>query len=480
VTADHRIYLLGWGTDPDTTLTGGANPVKLSDLLSASKAQIRAMFWDNRGTPTTPPNRAEQGNNEEAWKFVNRLPNGAAIWDHKLPFEVFGGQLTGIRGGVHHQKLLVVSGSAGLIGFTGGMDISNTRTGFVLKPGNDVPLHDVHVRIFGPGAQWMLDVFSERWLDHPDASGLEQAKFGATLEDIRLDFVHVRSTASTTHPPPSCTDRPNRKSGVGTAAVAIGRTYANLRKFTQNNESYVFAPIGKETAWNLVSNGVSKARKFIYIEDQYLVSRRLTTALAAKLSDPQFQFLLILMQASTNVDFPFVVPARNDVRAAFSKVDPDRRKWRMFSLQSSSDPQRQQWCGNYVHSKTQIYDDDCAIIGSCNVDDRGYSYDTEIVACITEDPLGRAAGSHFARDLRIALWHKHLGVPHAQLTNWTKGLQFWLKPPASAMVFDNSELENDPSLGMGPTPLLSAFKTQSDQWTQSIDPDADLITLTGP
>jgi phosphatidylserine/phosphatidylglycerophosphate/cardiolipin synthase-like enzyme len=93
--------------------------------------------------------------------------------------------------------------------------------------------------------------------------------------------------------------------------------------------------------------------------------------------------------------------------------------------QPATDPQRQQWSGSYVHSKTHVYDDECAIIGSANADDRGYTFDSEIVACITEDPSGRMARtSHFARDLRIALWHKHLGVSHAKLADWAKGLQF--------------------------------------------------------
>ena len=87
-------------------------------------------------------------------------------------------------------------------------------------------------------------------------------------------------------------------------AVTIGRTYANLPKFNSatNNDVYRFAPAGEETAWRIIQNAISKARRFIYIEDQYFVSRRIKAALSNKLNDPAFQFVLVLMEASQPLD----------------------------------------------------------------------------------------------------------------------------------------------------------------------------------
>lgn len=480
--ATHRIYLLGWGVDPDTKLIDGTPPVLLRDLLSKTKAEVRCMFWDRPGREKVD---ITDGNNGPIALFVNSLPNGAAILDSKLPFAMLFGQLTGIRLGVHHQKLLVVSGGSGLIAFVGGMDINNSR---VDDGGGFVPLHDVHVRITGAGARNLLDVFCERWLDHPDSPALDQNKFGKSPNEMKVDFAAVRAREPVS-PPISSTHGYNRPIRTD-AAVAIGRTYVNLSKFTKPSESYAFAPYGEETAWRLVSNCVASARRFIYIEDQYFVSRRLKTALLAKLRDPQFRFLLILMEKSSSHEhsadllnpdgtpaneFPYLIAARNEIRADFSMVDPGRRKWRMFCLTESPDAQRRQWCGSYVHSKTQIYDDDCAIIGSANADDRGYTFDTEVVACITEDPVGRMAQEHFARDLRIALWHKHLGMPHAKLADWSKGLQCWLNPPSSAMVVDCSQLEDSPLLGH--EPILRDNAAANRLWSETIDPDADLLPL---
>jgi phosphatidylserine/phosphatidylglycerophosphate/cardiolipin synthase-like enzyme len=212
------------------------------------------------------------------------------------------------------------------------------------------------------------------------------------------------------------------------------------------------------------------------------VSRRLKSALLKKLSSSEFQFLLILMQASASLEksndkerseFPFLVSARNEFREDFTKIDPRRRKWRMFSLKASSDGERQRWCGKYVHSKTMIVDDECAIIGSANADDRGYTFDTEIVASIADDPLGRAAGDRFARDLRVNLWQRHLGVPHAKLENWSDGLRSWLTPPGSAMIVPDSDMENSPLLGS--KAVLRNIPQADQEWRETIDPDADAL-----
>ena len=94
------------------------------------------------------------------------------------------------------------------------------------------------------------------------------------------------------------------------------------------------------------------------------------------------------------------------------------------------------------------------------------------MAGITEEPLQRMSGSRFGRDLRVALWHKHLGVPHAHLESFTEGLRYWFSPPPSAMVVDASALEVSPLLG---TSLIRSDPTVEYAWTHLIDPDADKL-----
>ncbi|WP_433463408.1 phospholipase D-like domain-containing protein [Spirillospora sp. CA-128828] len=233
---------------------------------------------------------------------------------------------------------------------------------------------------------------------------------------------------------------------------------------------------------------MSQARHYIYIEDQYLVSRRLKALLVDRLRDPQFKFLLILMENSRSFEhdkelitpagkfpneFPYLIGARNEMRADFAKADPGGRKWRMFSLTRSPDDERRKWCGPYVHAKTCLIDDEFAVIGTVNVDDRGYTFDSEIVAGITDDMIGRMSGRRFARDLRVNLWHKHLAVPHTRLATWESGLKIWQKPPPEAMVVDNTALEYSPLLGA--KGLVRDDPVADGMWGESIDPDADRL-----
>lgn len=75
----------------------------------------------------------------------------------------------------------------------------------------------------------------------------------------------------------------------------------------------------------------------------------------------------------------------------------------------------------YVHTKLLIVDDAVAVIGSANINDRSLNGngDTELAAVVVDDAdakltdLGGGAKvvtRHFARELRMQLWRKHLGM----------------------------------------------------------------------
>ena len=100
--AQHYIYLLGWKLVDDFQLIPGDPSTTARRLMGDAAArgvQIRAILW------AKPPleNLAEVAR-------VNALPTGGAIRDNETPHPSIG---------AHHQKLLVVKGSLGLIGFCG-------------------------------------------------------------------------------------------------------------------------------------------------------------------------------------------------------------------------------------------------------------------------------------------------------------------------------------------------------------------------
>lgn len=92
----------------------------------------------------------------------------------------------------------------------------------------------------------------------------------------------------------------------------------------------------------------------------------------------------------------------------------------------------------YVHSKLLIVDDAVVVVGSANINDRSLNGngDTELAAVIVDqdDAVMRNLGQNinaitrkFARDLRINLWKKHLGM---LVDEATTGVQKEIEPPS--------------------------------------------------
>jgi phosphatidylserine/phosphatidylglycerophosphate/cardiolipin synthase-like enzyme len=118
-----------------------------------------------------------------------------------------------------------------------------------------------------------------------------------------------------------------------------------------------------------------------------------------------------------------------------------------------------------VHSKTWIFDDLFFITGSANVNERGYSHDSEAVVGVADDVgITRGDPRSSAQLLRIALWHKHLGIAHRSLVSWQQGIRFWRHPPPTAMVtpFDLAEAD--------PNNLNTADPQYDILWNTVIDP----------
>ncbi|MBP1693334.1 MAG: phospholipase D/transphosphatidylase [Chloroflexi bacterium] len=413
----HYIYLLGWILYDNFQLIPGDTTSTIASLFATASSrgvQVRAMLWDQLGTQNT----AEVDR-------IDRLPNGAAILDNRT-----------LNFGSHHQKILVVKGNEGLIAFCGGVDINpdriNASSGGGSSSGSGsggsgtggAPLQDVHCRITGLAAHDLLRIFMERWSDHPDHSARDSAK--GTLLGAREPL-----------PAPA-----------GKMYVQIARTYGNgTRNRGIGSGGYRFAPNGERTIQRMVENAIRQARKFIYLEDQYLINMEISAALVSAL--PNIQHLTIVIPHAKLYSGQECPSKMYDYQKRF--ISPLRsaggNKVRVFCPSPAGAP------NTYVHSKMWIFDDEFAIIGSANVNRRSYTHDSEVTAGIY-DPAPRSA----AKQLRIWLWAKHLNLQmpanQAALEDGVAAGALWLSLSPGARV----------------APFSFSASVPGDRWPQCFGP----------
>ncbi len=412
--AGHYIYLLGWWLDLDEPLdvptTGPVcppaprrGPSTVRNLLSAAAAagvQVRVMLWDQTG----------KSKNTAEVAFVNGLRGGAAILDNDQSSPVFGS---------HHQKMMVVKGSEGLISFCGGIDINCDRIcdaggcqgggGGSSSGGGGVaaaatgssgnagqPLHDVHCRVIGPAAHDMLSVFIKRWFCSAEAPALDRAK-GSLLGLIE--------------PVPG---------PAGPMVVRVGETL----NATATLPGGVVRTFRDRTVQEILLGVIGAARRYIYIEEQYMTS--MCAAEAIRRALPRLDHVTILIAASEISD----LPRKWELRKRFIdhiRTSPHGAKLRVFTLCGPGADPGAHPPHTYVHAKMLIADDEVAVIGSANLNRRGWEHDSEVVAAVLGPPR---PGVPLAQRLRTRLWSEHLGVAAAAVADPIASKGLWLTAPS--------------------------------------------------
>lgn len=420
-TSEHYIYLLGWILKDDFELIPGdasSTARQLFNDASSRGVQIRVMLWDQVGTQ----NSAEV-------RRINALSTGAAILDNETPNPIQGF-------GSHHQKVLVVKGSEGLITFCGGIDINDDRIR-VVSSGKGEPLHDVHCRIVGPAAFDLLQTFIRRWDHHPDHTS--------------IDATRGRLLGRGEPIPPPITTSATGTSTRSNCSVCIARTFNPVHS-TATRERDI---------QTLLVESIRNARRFIYMEDQYLVNPLAATELRAAV--PNIEHLTILIPAteitgassSNSQGMPCAWKLRREFisRLTTGLSARDLLKVRIFILVTP--PARTPPIlgdHTYVHAKAWVFDDELAVIGSANCNRRGWTHDSEVNAFIFDNtpaidlPLLSTTPT-FAQQLRMQLWAEHLNVSPNAVSNGVTSAGLWLSPPTGAHV-----MPYNPSAGTDPIP----------------------------
>lgn len=377
----HYIYLLGWWLTHDFWMRGMKGTAMADYLKAASDrgVEVRSMLSAHITNKTGPA---------AAW--INTLAKGAAIHDNRH-----------LNLGSHHQKILLVDGRDGLIAFVGGIDVNPDRLLMQGVGSNErgdtpgAPFHDVHCEVRGPSAWDLLQIFIERWKDHPAVPKLPAGKRG------------LRGVA---------TAMPGAIAG-STLRTQVGRTYGNSTAQNGVSPAYKFAPNGSQQCARMIIKAIGSAEKFIYIEDQYFVDTTSVTtpiaafnvraALRAALARGVKVIVVIPHDSITNMGGQTAYRRAlliNNLRAA-----PGGAGFRVFY------PRRWGEYKTYVHSKCWIFDDQFAIIGSANTNRRSFTHDSESAIGVWDRGMADKSKLYFAHALRLALWSKYLNTNDMKL-----------------------------------------------------------------
>lgn len=372
--AQHRIMLIGWDFDTrivlerGTTTLPGPNQLgtflywllwkrpKLDVYVLKSNLRLLSAF-DDIWYGFTPV------------AVVNRLSS------RRMHLAVDGAHPTG---SVHHQKITVVDDA---LAFCGGIDLTldrwdtrehvhddRARRAFGRSHG---PRHEVAAAVDGAAARALGEVARDRW----------QTATGRTLAPVRATHVAwPRGLA------PVLRD----------VDVAIARTLPELDGRTEVREI---------EALNLAA--IAAARSVLYLENQYLASRALATALAARLREPDGpEVVLVLPRRSESpLEQQSMDSARQLLLTLLWEADEHDRLGVYWPVTDGGAP-------IYVHSKVLIADDRLVRIGSSNLNNRSMGFDSECDVALEADPT--AEDHSHIRDVIAAIRHdligEHLGV----------------------------------------------------------------------
>jgi phosphatidylserine/phosphatidylglycerophosphate/cardiolipin synthase-like enzyme len=347
--AQSHVHITGWHITPTFALTRGERPIVLKELLAevATRIPVRVLIWAGVPVPVMQPWRGDVRKIRDELTAGNRIQ--CALDARERPMHC------------HHEKTIVIDDQ---IAFVGGIDLTNFHADRWdtpdHKPRGAVGWHDVASRIAGPAVRDVAMNFAMRW-QAITGEELPAAAVPTAAGDIELQVVRT---------------------------VPDG-TYPRLpRGDFRILESYLRA--------------LRAAKRFIYLENQFLWSPEILEVLREKLAHPptpDFRLLLVL-------------PAKPDSGADDTRgqlgtlVQADGEGGRLLACTIYAIGEEKDW-QVYVHAKVGIVDDAWMTIGSANLNEHSLFNDTEMNV-VTHD-------TELALQTRLRLWAEHLERPVSEV-----------------------------------------------------------------
>jgi phosphatidylserine/phosphatidylglycerophosphate/cardiolipin synthase-like enzyme len=414
--------LTDWRGDTDELLDGeGTELGKVLAELAGRGVQVRGLLW--RSHPSMAHFNEEQ--NLHLGDVVNEA-GGEILLDER------------VRGpGSQHQKLVLVrhpDREDEDVAFMGGIDLCHGRRddehhlgdpqSVPMDPryGDRPPWHDVQLEIRGPAVGDLSVTFRERWEDPTPLD--HRNPWRARL---------TRRVNQPRHPsplPPMLRD----PAPAGPHAVQVLRTYPAKRP------PLPFAPTGERSIARAYLKALWRARRLVYLEDQYLWSEDVAQALADALRrSPELRLIAVVPRYPDEDGRLTGPPNRIGQQAALDVVrEAGGDRVAVYDLEN------RHGTPIYVHAKVCVMDDVWAAVGSDNLNRRSWTHDSELSAAVLDqtrdereprDPAGLGDGARaFARQLRLRLWREHLGRGEGQdgdLLDPVEGFEAWRRTAAA-------------------------------------------------
>lgn len=392
--AGDLLMFTDWRGDPDQSLAG-RGPLTVSGLFCRAASRgvvVKGLVWRSHLDRFAFSEQENRHLGEEI-----EAAGGECLRDMRVR-----------PGGSHHQKFVVLRHPGRTeddVAFVGGIDLCHSRLDDADHLGDPQPQpmakvygprppwHDIQLAIRGPAVGDIETVFRERW---EDPTPLTRNVVNLVADRLRReDRTPGRLPEQLPDPLPR-----------GNQTVQVLRTYP------PRHPGYPFAPHGERSVAYANRKVMARARRLVYVEDQFFWSSDVARCFADALRAQPALRMIVVIPRFPDQDGRFSIPpnlaGRHLAVDLLRAAGGDR-----VALYS---PQNHEGTPVYVHAKVCVVDDVWCSIGSDNVNLRSWTHDSEVAcAVVPDDTAGENGGSAtqpqeltLARDVRLRLAREHL------------------------------------------------------------------------
>jgi phosphatidylserine/phosphatidylglycerophosphate/cardiolipin synthase-like enzyme len=180
-----------------------------------------------------------------------------------------------------------------------------------------------------------------------------------------------------------------------------------LRTYPVRRPPYPFAPDGERSVARGIGKALRRARRLVYIEDQYLWSEEVAAGFCHALEHEGDLRLVAVLPRFPDQDgrmstAPNLIGRYHALR---SLIQAGGERVAIYGLEAHDGTPV------YVHAKVCVIDDEWAAVGSGNLNRRSWTHDSELSCAVVDPPETRRAVRPYAQSLRLDLAREHLDRP---------------------------------------------------------------------